>query len=311
MILAAGLTPAWQQIMLFERFVPGEVNRARQVAWCASGKVLNVGIALHHLGAESQTLALTGGSCGQAIQREFARLGVPYRFVTSAASTRICTTILDQATSQTTELVENAAAVRADEIEAFQAAYAHAAARASLVVLTGSLPAGTPATLYRDLLRQTLVPAILDVRGEELLLALEQSPFLIKPNREELERTIGRPIATDAELVAAMQELNRRGATWVVVTQGKHAVWATNGDRVYRAEAPAVQVVNPIACGDCLAAGLAWGIEQGLPVIEALRLGIAAAGENARQLLPARLDAESVRLRAAAIDVESFWSATA
>ena len=31
MILAAGLTPAWQQILVFERFRGGEVNRARQV----------------------------------------------------------------------------------------------------------------------------------------------------------------------------------------------------------------------------------------------------------------------------------------
>ena len=46
MIIAAGLTPAWQQIMRFERLATGQVNRAREVAWCASGKVLNVGLAL-------------------------------------------------------------------------------------------------------------------------------------------------------------------------------------------------------------------------------------------------------------------------
>lgn len=31
MIVAAGLTPAWQQIMRFEQFLPGEVNRAAEV----------------------------------------------------------------------------------------------------------------------------------------------------------------------------------------------------------------------------------------------------------------------------------------
>ena len=46
MILAAGLTPAWQQIVEFDGFAVGQVNRARSVHWCASGKVLNVGIAL-------------------------------------------------------------------------------------------------------------------------------------------------------------------------------------------------------------------------------------------------------------------------
>ena len=57
MILAAGLTPAWQQILSFRRFIPGEVNRAEQSIWCGSGKVLNVGCALHHLGASEFVIA--------------------------------------------------------------------------------------------------------------------------------------------------------------------------------------------------------------------------------------------------------------
>jgi hypothetical protein len=48
-ILAAGLSPAWQQIVVLESLSVSEVNRARAVHWCASGKVLNVGLALHRL----------------------------------------------------------------------------------------------------------------------------------------------------------------------------------------------------------------------------------------------------------------------
>ena len=48
MIVAAGLTPAWQQLMAFDALEPGAVNRAREVTWCSSGKVLNVAIALAH-----------------------------------------------------------------------------------------------------------------------------------------------------------------------------------------------------------------------------------------------------------------------
>ena len=67
MILAAGLSPAWQQIVLLEALHLGEVNRASEVHWCASGKVLNVGLALHHLGAKSLTLSPLGGANGAAI----------------------------------------------------------------------------------------------------------------------------------------------------------------------------------------------------------------------------------------------------
>ena len=61
MILSAGLTPAWQQIMIFPSFRYGEVNRACEVHWLAQGKVLNAGIAAHHLGGPSLTLAPLGG----------------------------------------------------------------------------------------------------------------------------------------------------------------------------------------------------------------------------------------------------------
>src|SRR5512146_2770770 len=104
MILAAGLTPAWQQIVLLDALHPGEVNRAREVHWCASGKVLNVALALHHLGAEVQSLSLAGGPHGEAIRREFARSGIAARWIESAAPTRVCTTLLGTANHTTTEL---------------------------------------------------------------------------------------------------------------------------------------------------------------------------------------------------------------
>jgi len=76
MILTAGLTPAWQQVLLFDSFTPGEVNRARQVHWCASGKVLNAARALHSLGGPSKALAPVGGTPGQESRRDFARTWV-------------------------------------------------------------------------------------------------------------------------------------------------------------------------------------------------------------------------------------------
>ena len=145
MILSAGLTPAWQQILVFDQVRWGEVNRAREAAWCGSGKVLNAGMAVHRLGGPSLTLAPLGGSPLAEIDREFADLGVPRRWIETRAATRVCTTILDRATGRITELVENGRPLDEGEFDAFRAAYAEEAARAEVVVLIGSLPGGTPA----------------------------------------------------------------------------------------------------------------------------------------------------------------------
>jgi 1-phosphofructokinase family hexose kinase len=314
MILAAGLSPAWQQTVLLERLQVGEVNRAAEVHWCASGKVINVGLALAALqgalperppeepggesetaGEEPQTLVLIGGMTGQAIADEFARRGVCARWIFSDSPTRVCTTILDRASGATTELVGNAGEIRGEELDAFRQTFREMAPRAEVVVLTGSFPRGAPATLYRELMELTSGRVIIDCQGPPLLAALEARPFVVKPNREELGRTLGLPVTTDAELQAAMRALNERGATWVVVSQGKGRVLIRSASGILSIAPPVVPVVNPIGSGDCLAAGIATGLAAGYDLPEAARFGVAAAAENVRHLLPARIEVPALR----------------
>jgi tagatose 6-phosphate kinase len=304
-IVVAGLTPAWQQILRFDRFRPGEVNRALDVRWCASGKVLNVAVALAHLGGEFETVALAGGPPLEQMDRELASLGIHPRWITAHWSTRVCTTILDLESARATELVENAGPVTPAELEAFCGTYRQAVSAATIAILTGSLPRGASPAFFRELLKVTSCPAILDVRGEELFQALECRPFLVKPNREELAGSLGRSLETDAQLKQALGELNRRGATWAVVTHGRDAVWISGDNQCYRIQPPQVKVVNPIGSGDCLAAGIGWALDRGMEPLKAIRIGVAAAVENVGQLLPARLDSGEVSTRAESLVIES------
>jgi fructose-1-phosphate kinase PfkB-like protein len=186
LIIAAGLTPAWQQILRFDGFHVGEVNRALDVHWCSSGKVLNVAIALAHLGAECETVALVGGPPRAHIEAEFSPLGARRRWVAAEAPTRICTTILDSRTGVATELVENAGPVTTGELEQFMAAYTPAAASAQWAILTGSLPQGAPQSYFRDLLAKhpdrVIEKAVFDQVDEAVAFA-EASPM---PGPEEL-----------------------------------------------------------------------------------------------------------------------------
>lgn len=307
MILAAGLTPAWQQILAFDQFATGEVNRAREAHWCASGKVTNVGIALTHLGGSARTVLAVGGRSGQAIRSDLDRLGVSTRTLEVSAPTRVCTTILDRSTGRTTELVENAAPISAAELDAFYAAWSEEAREATHAVLAGSLPAGTPADFYFRLMstgsRETRY--VLDCRGAELLAALPLRPLVVKPNLEELGRTATVPLDTEAAIWSAMRGLNERGAEWVVISQGGGPLRVSSRSERYRITPPRAEVVvNPIGCGDSLAAGIAWRLRDGGDVIDAVRFGVAAAFDNLGQLLPARLDLERVRAISARVAVE-------
>jgi 1-phosphofructokinase family hexose kinase len=308
-IVAAGITPAWQQIIRLPRLIVGEVNRAIDVHWCGSGKVLNVGLALHHLGASSLTLAPLGGQALQAIEAEFSDLGVPHHWIPTHGPTRVCTTVLDTATSQTTELVENAAPLSSDELSAYFDAFRESISRATAVVLSGSLPRGTPTSFYRDLLElarrhASALPCVIDARGAELLAALDFRPLVVKPNREELGLTFGKKLDDEPAIREAIDRLLALGATWVVMTQGRDTVWVASQTCLERFQPPVCEtVVNPIGCGDCLAAGIAVGLARGWEVPRAVQLGISAAVENLGQLLPARLDAAAVETRLPTIHI--------
>ena len=305
MILTAGLTPAWQQILLFDSFHEGQVNRAREAHWAASGKVFNAGIGVHCLGESSLTLATVGGSLQMQIERELNELGVPWRFVQTESATRVCTTILDKATGRVTELVENGRPLLPEELDAFRQAYAEEAARADVAIVIGSLPVETPATFYRDLVERAPCPVVLDFRGDGLLSVLDLQPYVVKPNREELARTMGRPLDTDRDLIEAMRSLNDRGAQWVVITQGDGPVWVTSASKTYRFQPPKVDhIVSPIGCGDAMAAAIATATRQGHAPVEAIRRGIAAAANNLSGLLSCRLDPSRVKELSASVKAE-------
>ncbi len=158
MILVAGLTPAWQQILTFDALNPGEVNRATSAIWCGSGKVLNVARAVATLlratnqVADCLTLSPLGGLANASIVAEFREDNIPLQVFESSAPTRICTTLLEKQSRRTTELVENASAFSEDDLQRFKEQFFGLAKEASVVILTGSLPAGTRASFTQSLL---------------------------------------------------------------------------------------------------------------------------------------------------------------
>lgn len=312
MILSVGLSPAWQKTLVFQQFEVGAVNRAEQVYWTASGKVGNAAVAVRALeDGETSHRALMpiGGPAREAFDVDFETLGVQWRPVEVQCPTRVCTTIVDQATRSMTELVENAGPMSDEELDRFAAAYEEEAAQAEVVILTGSLPEGVSSDYYRQLLKRSICPAVLDFRGQGLLdvLAadLKDTPMILKPNRQELAQTVGRTLGTEGDLLAAMRELVDRGAEAVVVTDGSGPVrclWGTDAFCAFPPEE--VEVVSPLGCGDSLAAGLAWGIFNKWPPRQSVQLGVAAAVENLGTLLPGHFEGAKVFARVDEIRIE-------
>src|SRR5262249_38072593 len=89
----------------------------------------------------------------------------------------------------------------------------------------------------------------------------------------------------------------------VLISHGPGELWFLNQAGLSRFQPPRVKTVNPIGCGDCLAAGIAAAFAEGRDEIDAIRFGMAAAADHAGQRLPARIDRSRTEALTAAIKV--------
>jgi 1-phosphofructokinase family hexose kinase len=298
MIICLGTTPALQQSMTFERLTLDAVNRASRTRQYASGKSINAARVIATMGHSVLAMGFLGGPSGQAIRSELAGIGIEHDFVEVPAATRVCVTAIDAAKHTATELVEEAAEVESASYEQLLARLKKHLPAAKVLVLSGSLPSGAPGGIYAAcvaLAAAQQVPVVLDASGEPLVEALAQRPRVAKPNREELEKSLKLTVRDVKSLLAAMQRLIDHGAEQVVISDGARPVFCTNGRSTWRLVPPDIQPISAIGSGDALAAGLAIGIEEGIDLPEAMKLGIACAAANALTPDAGHIDPVDVR----------------
>ena len=123
---------------------------------------------------------------------------------------------------------------------------------------------------------------IVDSTQELLMNVLKYNPFLIKPNKEELEETLNCKISTKEDIVNAAKELKKMGAQNVLVSLGNDgALLLTKEDETYYSKAPKGQVVNTVGSGDSMVAGFLAGYYQTQDYEYALKVGVAAGSASA------------------------------
>ena len=305
-IVAAGLSPAWQQILVFDGFSLGEVNRAREAVWCASGKVLNVGLSLAHLRATCVTMAPLGGLPRAAIEREFAGLNAPARWIDCESPTRTCTTLLDAAAGRRRRnWSRTPAPCRPRSWRRSAPPMSKRRRGPNWLCSAVRCRRERPRRFIAICSANTPCPAILDVRGPELLAALACRPLIVKPNRAELASTFDRDLSDDAALLVghAGVELGRGAVDADHAGQAcRMADVARGGISSAAAEGRQHRESHRLRRRADRGHGLGIGAWRG-PLLAA-RTGMAAAAERLGQLLPGRLDPQRVLARVDDVVVE-------
>lgn len=296
-ILTAGLTPSWQNVLEFETLRIDAVNRAASSIWFSAGKSVNAALAIHTLGGNVRTIFPGGGANAQKMLEDLRSVGVSARILPVAAELRVCTTLADRSAGTITELVENGEPLTDAELAAWLDLFSEEVRQAEMLVISGSLPQKTPTDFYEAMVSRVpeSVPMILDFRGEGLRKCLKYRPLVVKPNREELEQTVGHALSGEAELLAACRLLNEEGAQWVAVSDGPGVLYAVSASETVRIQPPKAepkpgQILCPIGCGDALTGALALALAQNRSMAEALDFAVQAAVRNLFQLTSCRFE---------------------
>lgn len=281
MIATLTLNPCIDRTVAVDCFRYGETNRAGEVHEDICGKGINVSAVLKNLEQETMCLGFSPKENGDRIAHFLESMSVPCKLVETDGSLRVNIKIFDNSRRVLTEINERGTPAGETEILKLMEMTEKIFDKISVLVLSGSVPPGVPADIYRILAERANkkgIKVVLDAAGELLKEGIKGTPYLIKPNMEELQTLLGREIRDEGEIVKASLDLVKAGISYVCVSMGEKGAFLTGKEGVLFSPALPVPVKGIQGAGDSLVAGMCTAIEREADMGTMLRFAVAAAG---------------------------------
>lgn len=296
MITTISLNPSVDRRYMVADFENGRVHRTNRYEATAGGKGLNVTRVVSALGEKVLATGLLGGKSGEFIEQELDRIGIANQFLKINGETRSCIAILTENGEQT-EILESGPTLSAEDLKRFVSHYVMILEESSVIVASGSVPPGMPVTYYKHLIqlaKEKKIPFLLDTSGSALQEGIKAGPTLIKPNLEELEALVGKPLKSEEEVIDAGKLLSQNSIEYVLISLGGDGSILIHDGAVYRVRLPKVTIKNPVGSGDSMVAGFAVGLLRGYDITQTLKLASAAGTANAMEEGTGSVDSEKV-----------------
>lgn len=289
MILTVTLNAAIDKRYVVENFQEGEVNRVHECEYVPGGKGLNVSKPLAIAGADVIATGFVGGHAGAYICDRLKDYKVKDGFYRVEAESRSCINIWDPVKKKQTEFLEPGFVIDEKDWKGFEEKFKELAKDAEVVTISGSVPKGLDSSAYKKLIsivKGLGKKVILDTSGKLLTEAVEEIPYMIKPNIDEIAMLTGEKINVDApnffeDVIAAAKRVHNMGVKLVVVSLGADGSLMVCDEGVFRAIVPRVDAVNTVGCGDSMIAGFAIGIAEGLTPVDTMRKASAISAASA------------------------------
>lgn len=281
MIYTITFNPALDYISQVDDFEKGKINRTKKEKILPGGKGLNVSIVLKNLGLENTALGFIAGFTGEELKNRIEKHGIKTDFIkVKEGLTRINVKI---SSKEETALNGNGPEITEEDVQELLEKI-EKIKKDDIVILAGNVPKCINNNIYEIIcvnLEKNGVTFIVDATRELLVNVLKYRPFLIKPNKEELEETFKVKLKSKEEIITYAKKMQLMGAQNVLVSLGgEGAILVTNQNEVYYQSAPQGKVLNTVGAGDSMVAGFLAGYKESGDYGQALKMGIATGSAS-------------------------------
>lgn len=286
-------------------------NRATTRQVTAGGGGINVARVVRLLGGSATAVHTAGGALGLWLRELLDEEDLVARAVEVGSQTRLAVVLTDTSTDERHHIVPESPHLSPEEIDSLIEAVAAEMGEGTCVVLSGSPPSGAEDDFSARLAASALgcgARLFLDTSGAGVQRSTSDGVYLLKSNRREATSITGVEVNDFDDARTANERLLDDGVAEVVVTTiGEFGSLCSTGDGHVEIHTPRLPrpAVTDAGAGDSLMAGLVFGISRGDDVVEACRLGVAAAA--AAVITPETSPASREEIESLEQDVQASW----
>uniref|UniRef100_A0A7C1PBK4 Ribokinase n=1 Tax=Thermofilum pendens TaxID=2269 RepID=A0A7C1PBK4_THEPE len=255
---------------------PGETIKGHGFAIKPGGKGANQAVGCGRLGLPTFMVGRLGRDFSELLLNNFRsnRVSTDYVYVDEETNTGVAFILLSDEGENMIAFDPGADyRLAPDDVKRAESVIS----RSSVLLTQLEVPLETVETAL-SLAKEKGVTTILNpAPARELPCSLLRRADVVTPNRVEAFMLTGVEVRDVKTAVEAGRKLLSMGAGSAVITMGGEGAVVVTSEDAYFVPAVRVKPVDTTGAGDAFNAGLAFGLAQGLPLVEAARLGCVIA----------------------------------
>ncbi len=297
-IFTLTLSPAFDNYCTSEHFVLNEENLVQSGGCIAGGKGINITRALFEAKIPSTAIALLGKDGGEEFVQQVTTKGIELLPIWCDGKIRENITVATPLGE--TRISFAGPSVKVSVLEEIFADLQKHMNAGDVLTVTGRLPQGiTVAAImpYLQGLKCKGVLLVIDSKSFELADVVKLSPWLIKPNEQEVAAYCDKAVKSLEDALGVAKQLHHNGITNVMISLGAKGAVLVNGDGEFACKAPTLTPISTVGAGDSSIAGFLAAHYHRRSSEEKLRFSVAfgsAACLTESSLPPAKEDMKEI-----------------